>query len=182
MFRDSEHAAFESMYRRHYEAVLRYCARRIDATMAQDATAETFTVAWRRWSEVPREAALPWLYGVAWKVLGNQRRSQRRFLRTARKASTLRGAPEPGPELTLIRRSEEAAVQKALERLSPSDQELIRLAAWEELSREDLGVALGISANAASKRLGRALDRLATQMGATRAVGARFANRERRGA
>ena len=40
---------------------------------AEDAVAETYTIAWRRFSDVPPdEGALPWLYGVCRRVLLNR--------------------------------------------------------------------------------------------------------------
>jgi RNA polymerase sigma-70 factor, ECF subfamily len=57
--------------------VLAHALRRTDAGAAHDAVAETFLVAWRRFDEVPRDP-LPWLYGVARRVLADQRRAGRR--------------------------------------------------------------------------------------------------------
>lgn len=41
--------------------------------------AEVFLVAWRRFTEVPSEAALAWLYRVARYVLANEVRERRRW-------------------------------------------------------------------------------------------------------
>jgi DNA-directed RNA polymerase specialized sigma24 family protein len=67
-----------------------------------------------------------------------------------------------------------------MERLRPADREVLRLANWEALSRSDVAVALGCSENAASKRLRRALDRLASAMGVVRETRERFFTPERR--
>lgn len=115
-------SAFEQIYRDHYPDMLRYCARRSHRSAAQDATAETFAIAWRRRGDVPTDRPLPWLYGVAWKVLANHRRSESRVKRTATRLAGVKATTEPGPELTLIRRAEENAVRSALERLSRSDR------------------------------------------------------------
>ena len=54
-------------------------AGRPDGDLAQDAVSETFLVAWRRLADVPTGAdTLPWLYGVARRVLANQRRGNQR--------------------------------------------------------------------------------------------------------
>ncbi|MGI9528186.1 MAG: hypothetical protein ACR2NG_00615, partial [Acidimicrobiia bacterium] len=55
---------FRQLYDEHAGAILTYFKRRTDREMAQDCTAETFLVAWRRIDDVP-SPALPWLYGVA---------------------------------------------------------------------------------------------------------------------
>ncbi len=68
----------EELFRLHGPDVLAY-ARRRTATFAdaQDALAETFLVCCRRVPDVPDDP-LPWLLGVARKVLANQRRSRLR--------------------------------------------------------------------------------------------------------
>jgi RNA polymerase sigma-70 factor (ECF subfamily) len=68
---------FRQLYDLHAGLVLAYFKRRTDSETAQDCTAETFLVAWRRIDAVPDEA-LPWLYGVARRVLQNQGRRGRR--------------------------------------------------------------------------------------------------------
>ncbi len=56
--------------------------------------AETFLVAWRRLDDVPADA-LPWLYGVARRVLANERRSAgRRAALEQRVATTAADASE----------------------------------------------------------------------------------------
>src|SRR3954465_493008 len=68
---------FEELFRKAYPAVRGYALRRTSPDAAQDAVAETFLVAWRRFNDVP-EDALPWLFGVARRVLANQRRASGR--------------------------------------------------------------------------------------------------------
>ena len=65
---------FERLYRANYDRVLAYGLRRTDPERARDATAETFVVAWRRLADVPPDP-LPWLLGVARRVLANERRA-----------------------------------------------------------------------------------------------------------
>src|SRR4029450_2647016 len=65
------------MFRECYPVVRAYARRRAAPDAAQDVVADTFLVAWRRLEDVP-EDALPWLYGVARRVLANQRRSAAR--------------------------------------------------------------------------------------------------------
>jgi RNA polymerase sigma-70 factor (ECF subfamily) len=68
---------FEHLYEAHYAAVLAYALRRTERTVAHDVAAETFLVAWRRLEVVPADAT-PWLYGVARRVLANERRAESR--------------------------------------------------------------------------------------------------------
>jgi RNA polymerase sigma-70 factor (ECF subfamily) len=65
---------FEGLFREHYPAVRAYVSRRAPYELAQDVIAETFLIAWRRFDDLPSDP-LPWLYGVARRLLANQRRS-----------------------------------------------------------------------------------------------------------
>ncbi|MDJ0665316.1 MAG: sigma-70 family RNA polymerase sigma factor [Acidimicrobiia bacterium] len=157
----STDAEFRGAYDRHVAAIRRYCQRRLPRPDVDDATAEVFLVAWRRVDRMPGgDETLLWLYGVARNVVRNQQR-------TARRAQRLRSRVQlasPGGEDTatqVIRRIEDQEVLDALGGLRPSDQEILRLAAWEGLKPAAIGQVLGIRPHAASMRLGRARDRLA---------------------
>jgi DNA-directed RNA polymerase specialized sigma24 family protein len=81
-------AFFEQLYSAHHRAILAYCARRCSRWDAWDAAAEVFVVAWRRAADVPpAEEARAWLIGVAYRVVANHHRGERRraaFLQRAR--------------------------------------------------------------------------------------------------
>jgi RNA polymerase sigma-70 factor (ECF subfamily) len=142
----------EELFEVHHRALLAYAARRTPTlTDAEDVVAEVFLVAWRRLDDVPAgDGALPWLYGVARKTIGNQRRGlfRRRRLRDRLEQTAERPTiPTPtGGQPAL----------DALELLSASDQELLRLVAWEELSHAEIAAVMGISVNAVAIRLHRA--------------------------
>lgn len=68
---------FTAMYRCHRVAVERYVLRRVQAEVVGDVLAEVFLTAWRRYEQIPADP-LPWLYGVARRVLANDRRAARR--------------------------------------------------------------------------------------------------------
>jgi RNA polymerase sigma-70 factor (ECF subfamily) len=68
---------FELLYAKHAPAVKAYVLRRAEASTADDVVAEVFVVCWRRFEEVPVDP-LPWLLGVARRVLSTQRRGERR--------------------------------------------------------------------------------------------------------
>ncbi|CCH89186.1 RNA polymerase, sigma-24 subunit, ECF subfamily [Modestobacter italicus] len=152
---------FAAMYRAHHAAVCRYVARRLNPAQeheVRDVAAEVFTTAWRRRTVVPPEP-LPWLYGVARRVLANERRGAQRRQRLADRL--LADAPEQATPGVVIDRP---AVLEALDQLSPSDQEVLALAAWEELGPADIAVVLRCSRSAASMRLHRARVRLREAM------------------
>ena len=154
---------FDQLFDDHYRAVYRYCVRRVGITDAEDATADVFAVAWRRLDEMPEDASTrAWLYGVAYRVVGNQYRTRLRNLRlVARIGSMTAGDPgHPEPEAD----REVEALHRALSSLSQDDRELIRLSSWEGLTRGEIAVVLGIHENAVDQRLHRARARLKSRM------------------
>ena len=157
---------FRRLYDAHAGPILTYFKRRTDAETARDCTAETFLVAWRRIEDVPDEA-LPWLYGVARRVLQNQRRSAGRMARLVGRLKGAEQSPQPSPELTVIRHFEDTQLVEALARMRREDQELLLLAHWEELPHSDIGRVLGCSAHAVDQRIYRAMHRLSREIGAT---------------
>lgn len=150
---------FRALFEAHYGQVLAYARRRLsEPADADDIVAETFTVAWRRFHEMPEEP-LPWLYGVARRVLANQRRGRTRWLNLIDRLRR-----EPADIETPAHTVE--PVRIALARLKPADQELLRLSAWEELTHAQIGQVLGITANAAAIRVHRAKKQLGVELAA----------------
>jgi RNA polymerase sigma-70 factor (ECF subfamily) len=168
----SGEAEFRGLYDRHYDAINSYFVRRSGTSSAQDLTAEVFLVAWRRIDDVPRgEETLLWLYGVAANVAAHQRRS---IARGARLETRLRSVPTNGvdePEPQVVRRAEYDQVLAATARLRPADQEILRLAAWEELPHDQISRLLGCSVAAVDQRIHRAKKRLAKEFARIHAPG-----------
>ncbi|NNN30126.1 sigma-70 family RNA polymerase sigma factor [Streptomyces sp. S3(2020)] len=156
---------FAAAYREHYWAVSRYVARRLDGRTndVEEVVAEVFTVAWRRRTDLP-DTSLPWLYGVARNCLANAVRGQgrrRRLVDRLGNDDTAHGRHiEAGPETE----TPGAWVHDALARLSPGDQEVLRLTAWEELGIDEVAVVLGCGRRAAAMRLHRARRRLRAEI------------------
>ncbi len=154
---------FDQLFDDHYRAVYRYCVRRVGITDAEDATADVFAVAWRRLDEMPEAASTrAWLFGVAYRVVGNQYRTRLRSMRlVARLGSMTVGAPGPqGPDAD----HQIEALYRALNSLSQDDRELIRLSSWDGLTRGEIAMVLGIKENAVDQRLHRARARLKSRM------------------
>ena len=150
-------ARFDALFSAHQRHVLAYAMRRTrTAADAEDVAAETFTIAWRKVDAVPAEEPLPWLYAVARRVLANHRRGSGR---RERLAALLRVEDIPTP----LRAGEDrdGPAFAALASLSPADQEILRLVAWEELGNQGIAAVLGITPNAVAIRLHRARARFA---------------------
>jgi RNA polymerase sigma-70 factor (ECF subfamily) len=152
---------FDPLFEAHHQAIYRYCVRRVGRADAEDATAEVFAVAWRRLNDMPQgEPARAWLYGVAYRVIGNHYRASLRRRRLTMRLQSREdepGADDADPEVE--------ALLTALEALSPADQELVRLSAWDGLSRSEIATVLGIKENAVDQRLHRARARLRDRLG-----------------
>ena len=153
--------AFRALYQHHYRSVLAYVLRRCrDDSDAQDAVAETFMVAWRRLERLPDgdHASLLWLYGVARRVLANQRRGIRR---RDQLASRLHALPRPvHVDVDAVSDPRVQTVEAAMAELRPRDREILLLAAWERLSHAEIATVLGCSENASAIRFHRARQRL----------------------
>lgn len=158
----------------HREAIYDYCRRRASLAEAEEAASEVMAIALRKESDLPTDHLLAYLYGIAYKVLANQRRTARRQLRTVMRAPV---ETSEGPEEMVITLEEARLVADGLHRLPNLDQEILRLAAWEELSRSEIAMTLDCSENAVTKRFNRALDRLASELGVTRTGGTHFFKR-----
>lgn len=155
-------ARFEDLYQHCRPAVLGYVLRRCTSPEdAADAIAETFLTAWRRLDDIPAgEGRRLWLYGVARRVLANQRRGERRrFALTQRLITELAEMPKPAETAGAL-----ANLTAAFKRLSDSDREILSLEGWEGLDAGEIAAVLGCSRNAARIRLHRARRRLAQQL------------------
>lgn len=161
---DAGELRYRRLFDRHHREVFAYCRRRTDAQTAADCLAETFLVAWRRLDDVPEgEAALGWLYGVARRVMANEFRRTRRLRHLL---TRLRGSDSPAdltPEAVVVRRERDATILAALAMLRPEDQELLRLAWWEELPHAEIATLLGSSTDAVTHRIHRATRRIAKE-------------------
>jgi RNA polymerase sigma-70 factor, ECF subfamily len=154
--RTNEAERFEAIYREHFGSIEAYARRRLPAR-ADDVVAETFLVAWRRLEHVP-EDALPWLYGVARRVVSECRRTSTRQDALAERLAVVRepDASEPGQG--------DAQLVSALARLSERDRELLLLVYWEDLEPVRAARALGCSRATLATRLWRAHRRLRNEL------------------
>lgn len=157
------------LFTSHHDQVLAYCARRIGRDEAEDAAAEVFAIATRRLEDIDWTTALPWLYGIARGVLANRWRGIHRRQRIFGRISALAPIYDDRPEEVVVRRAEDQVVLKALGRLREDDQEVLMLAAWEDLSGAEIANVLGVSRQAAEQRLHRAKRRFAQVMESPRA-------------
>ncbi|MFB7419404.1 RNA polymerase sigma factor [Streptomyces sp. NPDC056210] len=156
---------FTVLYRTHHPAVDAYVRRRLSATEdSDDVVAEVFLTAWRRLDELPRDAALPWLYATARKILANTRRAEQRRQALAETAARERQSISSDPAEDVVGMQ---AVAMAFDALSESDREVLRLALWEELSARQAAAVIGCTSATFHVRLHRARKRLREHLNRT---------------
>jgi RNA polymerase sigma-70 factor (ECF subfamily) len=156
---------FESCFRSHYADVLAFSLRRISGRQAaEDVVAETFAIIWRRRERIP-DPALPWLYGIAVRVIANQRRSARRRANLEDRLTLEAGAAAPAGDLNeaLHRRT---AFATAFRALSDAERQVLCLIAWDGLDPREAAVVLACSYGAFRVRFHRARRKLAKQLAA----------------
>lgn len=145
---------FAEAYGKHYPSLVRYGLRRLaDADGAAELAQEVFVVAWRRRHDVP-DHPLPWLYGVARRLLANTWRARRNAPVLVELSNTIAVAANDDTQVTLL------DVQAALDTLSDNDQEILRLVGWEQLTVTEAAVVMGCGRATAGMRLKRARRRL----------------------
>jgi RNA polymerase sigma factor (sigma-70 family) len=150
----SDDAALEALWHDWHRHVLAYALRRADRATAEEVVAETFVIAWRRLDDVP-EPPLPWLLGVARRVLANMRRGEQR------RAALLERLRRERREVPVAASGETGRALAALATLSERDREALLLHAWEELDHAGAGTVMGCSAASFAVRLHRARERFA---------------------
>ena len=161
----SRDARFVDLYQEFYGRVHAYCRRRCRAERVDDAVAETFLTAWKRIDDVPQgEGTLPWLYGVARRVVAHQWRSLSRVDRLRAKLESLGVDSHAPPEDVLVMDEESVMVLRALSRLKALDQEVLRLSVWEDLNHIEIAQVLNVSHDVIKKRFSRAKKRLAEEI------------------
>jgi RNA polymerase sigma-70 factor (ECF subfamily) len=124
-----------------------------------DLVEETLIIAWRRLDDIPDEAPIAWMVGVARNVLRNAQRKARRGERALQRTRV-----EVTSASAEDRVVADEAVRNALAHLSEDDREIITLNAWDGLSSAEIATMYGISPNAAAVRLSRAMERFRTHL------------------
>ena len=152
---------FGEIFERHFPQIYSYVARRLGPEDAADVSGEVFATAFRRRLDYDpgRPEALPWLYGIATRLIGNHRHAERR--RWLLLSRSVDGAWDPGAafddaDARLDAQRLGPMVMDAIRRLSPGDRDALLLFAWADLSYEQIADALTIPIGTVRSRLHRA--------------------------
>jgi RNA polymerase sigma factor (sigma-70 family) len=160
-------AAFSELYARHVSAVHGWLQRRLDWA-ASDLTAETFARAWllrKRFRDDRDGSALPWLLGIAARLLADAVRRERIDTRArARLGLPVDLASEDGYAEVEARLSPQVALDQALRSLPAHERQAVELRVIDELPYGQIAQRLDIRPAAARLRVSRALRRLAVSV------------------
>jgi RNA polymerase sigma-70 factor, ECF subfamily len=147
---------YDGLYSAYFPRVLAYCARRVGRQDADDLAAQVFEVAWRRLGDIPTgDAELPWLYGVAYRVVSHHWRGERRRYRLTSRLAAMPPALPADLETVVVRKRDYDHVLQAAARLKGADQELLRLVLWEGLSHNQIAEMKGSTPDAVRQRFHR---------------------------
>src|SRR5215468_5746716 len=158
--------AFGIIFDRHGSTLLRFLARRVDPAAAEDLLGEVFRIAFERRSgfEQDRDSARPWLYGIAANVVAKYHRSEARRFRAMARVSARRLLDEDPAERAVAAAdagARWALVMDAIGTLPEAERQVLLLFAWEELTYDEIALALGVPVGTVRSRLSRGRARLA---------------------
>jgi RNA polymerase sigma-70 factor (ECF subfamily) len=144
---------FRALFDEHYRNILGYALRRVsDPTDAADIASETFTVAWRRFDDVPAhpESKL-WLYGTARLVIRNHKRSSMRRTRLNERLGAVLRTRIPSEDYAFT--TARNAIAFAMQSLNDFDREILQLTIWEEFTPTEIATVLDAEPVRVRKRL-----------------------------
>lgn len=149
----------EQLYQTTYTAIVRFLYRKVwDADRAEDLAQEVFMRALAHRPEKPRA----WVFAVAANLARDEARAA---VRRKRHLTLLKGDPAalptvpPAPDEVVEHDERKAAVKRALDVLTPRDQEVLLL--WDAgLSYPEIATQTGLAVGAVGTTLARARRRL----------------------
>lgn len=164
---DGDGDAYAVLFNRYVRAITSYAVRRCsNSDEVAELVAETFMTALgaapRYRPELP--TALPWLFGIARRVLYRHRRKAAGAIRLRQKASNVyprfHGFEEDAITSAIDASRQQPALAAALDRLPKGEREVLELVAYDGLTPSEVAHALDLTPNAARLRLSRARKRM----------------------
>jgi len=152
--------AFALLYRRHYDAVFKYCVHRLfDRHLAEDVTSQVFLKVVEKFHDFKGDERQfrNWLYTIATNFVNNQmRKSARRKTALSifqEKSNITSGSSEDSS-------AKLATLKQAMLTLKPRYQTIITLRFFENLKLKEIAEVLGSSPGTIRSQLARALAKL----------------------
>jgi RNA polymerase sigma factor (sigma-70 family) len=160
--RNGDESAFAELVRRHLPWIYAMARRRLfDGHLAQDVAQAVFVLLHRKGPRFTHDRAMmAWMHKVAWYATNNAMRNERR----RRRHEMALGAAKPHSTDQLPPATEWDQLAPLLDemigRLGRTDRDAILLRYYRDLSMAQVGAELGITQEAARKRVERALEKL----------------------
>ena len=159
-------AAFGPLYARYVDRVYSYLLTRTGPAQSDDAADLTQQVFLRALDALPRyqtregASVAAWLFRIACNAATDWQRRQRPILPLESLPEELHPQASETPDDTILRRDAIAEAKRLLATLDEGTREAILLRFTAQLSLSEIGAVLGISEEAARKRITRALHAL----------------------
>ncbi|SDL15565.1 sigma-70 family RNA polymerase sigma factor [Microbacterium azadirachtae] len=153
--------AFAELFDRHAGMLGGYAARRLGADAGQDILSETFLVAFARRTsfDTAWDSALPWLYGIASRLIRKHRATEAKHLRSSAEFARREELISHGDlDSTISRLDAELSTRELAPRiaaLSGKERETLLLYAWGDLTYEEVAEALGVPVGTVRSRMNR---------------------------
>jgi RNA polymerase sigma factor (sigma-70 family) len=153
-----EPTAFVPIFQAHYDELHGFLRRRLGIELADELASEVFSQAFRtrRRYDPSRGSVRCWLYGIANRLITQQRRAEARRTRLAE----LPGASDAPLDEQAIAHADARALRPVLARalgsLSRDDRDALLLFAWAGLSYEEIAYALHVPVGTVRSRIHRA--------------------------
>ena len=155
---------FATIYDRHAGVVFRFLVRRVGRDVADELLGDTFRIAFERRGsfDVARPNARPWLYGIATNLVAKHRRSEARRLHATARLAVERacGAGDDRVTDALDAAQQWPSVVAGIAALPEAERDALLLFVWEELTYDEIAVALDIPVGTVRSRINRARRRL----------------------
>lgn len=157
-------------YRRFGPLVYTLALRTLgERAAADDVTQEVFIRAWKsRTSYRPEAARLPaWLIGIARNAISDalSARSRQRHLEQAAILLVVDPVPVPGPDAGDVEEvADRLTLEEELENLGDPQQEIMRLAFYEDLTHDQISSRLNLPLGTVKSHIRRSLSRLRTRL------------------
>ncbi|SEU42885.1 RNA polymerase sigma factor [Nonomuraea wenchangensis] len=167
-----EPECFGAVFDVHYAEIHRYVSRRLGPQAADDVSAETFALAFRRRRrfDLSHRSARPWLYGIATNLISRHRRDEVRLLRAVDRLHAL-AEPARGHEdevtAKVSAQNVKGPLAGAIAALPAAQRDVLLLVALAGLSYDEVAQALDVPFGTVSSRLNRARRKLRKALGET---------------
>jgi RNA polymerase sigma-70 factor, ECF subfamily len=146
---------FESVYRANFDAIWRTLRRMgVPDKDATDAAQEVFLIAYRRLAEFEgRSTMKTWLFGIAFRVASNRRRSSPSQREVLGEHALAAAEAEGNLELELEQRQQLRLLERALSALPLDQRAVFTMYEMEGLTGDEIAFALELPAGTVRSRL-----------------------------